>query len=164
MSKPSDEHEVTEEDLLQQLQRMPLWMRVVLKYLVVPLLKTGCFIEGFFCTRWEIIPLADLPDAKERWGCTGVAPDQVRAMVKKRDPFLCPECKMEVQTERQDVEELFPDVWEMRKYGRCEECAADREHVSRLHHGFLLFREDDQWMAVVPLVPFLRRCWLRLWG
>jgi len=59
---------------------------------------------------------------------------------------------------------LFPDVWEEWKYGRCKACAANREHLSRLHHDYLLFREDDRWMAIVPHVPLLRRGWLLLRG
>ncbi len=68
------------------------------------------------------------------------------------------------RAERQDAEEIFPDVWEVRKYARCEACAADREHWSRVHHGYMLFREDDRWMAIVPRVPLLRRSWLWLRG
>ena len=161
MSKPSNEDAVSEEELLQQ---MPRWLRVLLKFVVMPVVKGVCFLLGFVRTRWEIVPLEDLPAARARGGSTYMDPDQVRDMIAGRGPFLCPECHMEVKVERQDAEELFPDVWEVRKYGRCEACAADREHWSRLHHGYLLFREDDRWMAIVPYVPLLRRGWLRLRG
>lgn len=161
MSKPSNEPEVSDEELLQQ---MPPWLRVLLKFLVMPLVKGGFFLEGLVRTRWEVVPLEDLPAARERERSTRMDPDQMRDMVARRDPFLCHECDKEVKVERQDAEELFPDVWEVRKYGRCEACAADREHLSRLHHGYLLFREDDRWMAIVPHVPLLRRGWLWLRG
>jgi hypothetical protein len=161
MSKPSNEGAVSEEELLRQ---MPGWVRVLLKWVVKPLLKVCCFLEGLVRTRWEIVPLEELPAVRERGGSTYMNRDQVRDTFARRHPFLCPECKMEVQTERQDAEELFPEVWEVRKYGRCEACAADREHWSRLHHGYVLFREDDRWMAIVPQVPLLRRVWLRLRG
>lgn len=161
MSKPSNEDAVSEEEMLRQ---MPRWVRVLLKFLVLPLLKVGCFLEGLVRTRWEIVPLDELPAARERWRITGIDPEQVHAIIEQRDPFLCPECHMELQPERQDAEELFPDVWEVRKFARCEACAADRDHLSRIHHGFLLFRKDDRWMAIVPRVPFLRRCWLSVRG
>jgi len=161
MSKTSNEDEESEEEMLRQ---MPWWLRVLLKFLLVPLLKAGCFLEGLVRTRWEIVPLDELPAARERWRSTGIDPEQVRAIIERRDPFLCPECHKELQPERQDADELFPDVWEVRKFARCEACAADREHLSRIHHGFLLFRKDDRWMAIVPCVPFLRRCWLSVRG
>lgn len=161
MSKPSNKDAVSDEELLQQ---MPRRLRLLFKFVVIPLLKGGCFLEGLVRTRWEIVPLDELPAARERGGDTGMDPDQVREMIARRHPFLCHECQMEVKVERQDAEELFPDVWEVRKYGRCEACAADREHWSRLHHGYLLFREDDCWMAIVPHVPLLRRGWLWLRG
>lgn len=161
MRKPSNEDAVSEKELLQQ---MPRWARVLMKFLVVPLLKAGCFLEGLVRTRWEVVPLDDLPAARERWKSTGIDPDQVRDMIERRPSFLCLECHRELKPERQDAEELFPDVWEVRKFARCEACAADREHLSRIHHGYLLFREDDRWMAIVPRVPFLRRCWLCLGG
>lgn len=157
--KPSNEPAASHKELLQQ---MPLWLRVLLKFLVLPLIRGGCFLEGLVRTRWEVVPLHELSAATERWRSTGMNPDQVRDVIEQRHPFLCPECRIELKPERQDAEELFPDVWEVRKYARCEACAADREHCSRLHHGYLLFREDDQWMAVVPRVPFLRKCWLQL--
>lgn len=161
MSKPSNKDAVSDEELLQQ---MPRWLRVLFKLVVIPLMKRGFLLVGLVRTRWEIVPPEDLPAARERGGSSGMDPDRVRDMIARRDPFLCHECQMEVQVERQDAEELFPDVWEVRKYGRCEACAADREHWSRLHHGYLLFREDDRWMAIVPHVPLLRRGWLWLWG
>lgn len=161
MSKPSNKDAVSEEEMLRQ---MPRWVRVLLKFLVLPLLKGGLFLEGLVRTRWEIVPLDELPAARERWRSTGIGPNQVRDMIERRALFLCPECHMELQLERQDAVELFPDVWEVRKFARCEACAADRVHLSRLHHGYLLFRENDRWMAVVPRVPFLRRCWLSVWG
>lgn len=161
MSKPSKEPEISEEELLQQ---MPRWLRVLLKFLVIPLVKGVFFLERLVCTRWEVVPLDELPAAREREASTRLDPDQARDMVAKRGPFLCHECHKEVKVERQDAEELFPDVWEVRKYGRCEACAADREHWTRLHHGYLLFREDDRWMAIVPHVSLLRRGWLWLRG
>lgn len=161
MSKPSNEDAVRDEELLRQ---MPRWLRVLLRFVLMPLLKGGFYLVGFVRTRWEIVPLEDLPAVRERGGSTGIDPDRVRGMIAGRAPFLCPECRLEVQVERQDAEELFTDVWEVRKYGRCEACAADREHLSRLHHGYLLFRENDRWMAVVAYVPLLRRGWLWLRG
>lgn len=161
MSKPSNEDEDSGEEMLQQ---MPRWVRVLLKFLVLPLLKAGCLLEGLVRTRWEIVSLDELPAARERWRSTGIDPEEVRNVIERRDPFLCPECHQELQPERQDADELFPDVWEVRKFARCEACAADRDHLSRIHHGYLLFREDDRWMAIVPRVPFLRRCWLSVRG
>lgn len=161
MSKPSDEDEIRDKELLPQ---MPRWQRVLFKLVVMPLMKGGFFLERLVRTRWEIVPLDDLPAARGRGRSSGLDPEQVRDMIARRSPFLCPECHLEVQVERQDAEELFTDVWEVRKYGRCEACAADREHWSRLHHGYLLFREDDRWMAIVPHVPLLRRGWLWLRG
>jgi hypothetical protein len=161
MNKPSNEDAISDEELLQQ---MPPWLRVLFKFLVIPLVKGGCFLAGLVRTRWEVVPLDELPAARERWRSTGMDPDQVRDMIGQRAPFLCPECQMELKPERQDAEELFPDVWEVRKFARCEACAADREHCTRFHHGYLLFREDDRWMAIIPRVPLLRRCWLWLRG
>jgi hypothetical protein len=161
MTKPSDEPEVSEEELLQQ---MPPWLRVLLKFLVMPLVRAVCFLETLVRTRWEIVPLDELPAARERWRSRGMDRDQVRDMIENRCSFLCPECHQELEPERQEAEEIFPDVWDVRRYARCEACAADREHWSRLHHGYLLFREDDRWMAIVPRVPFLRRWWLWLRG
>ena len=56
MTKPSDEPEVSDEQLLQQ---MPPWLRVLLKFLVMPLVRAGCFLETLVRTRWEIVPLDD---------------------------------------------------------------------------------------------------------
>ena len=143
---------------------MPPWLRAVWKFLVMPLVRAGCFLEGLVHTRWEVVPLDELPSARERWWSTGMDPDDVRDMIEKRYGFLCPECHMELELERQEAEEIFPDVWDVRRYARCEACAADREHWSRVHHGYMLFREDDRWMAIIPRVPFLRRLWLWLRG
>lgn len=159
MSKPSNKDAISDKELLQQL---PRWLRVPFKVVVMPLFNGVLFLERLVRTRWEVVPLDDLPAARERGRSSGLDPDQVRDMIARRAPFLCPECLMEVEVERQEAEELFKDVWEVRKYGRCGACAADREHWSRLHHGYLLFREDDRWMAIVPHVPLLRQCWLWL--
>ncbi|HCN78887.1 MAG TPA: hypothetical protein DIT13_17055 [Verrucomicrobiales bacterium] len=176
MSEPPDEKEDSEEDDLAEedfeddvtdeelLQQMRPWHRALMVFLVVPLIKTYDFLEGFFRTKWRIIPLDELPAARQRWSSVSMTPEQVRDLIKRQDGFLCDECKMELKTQRQDAEELFPNVWEVRKHGRCEACGADREHCSRIHHGYLLFKEDGRWMAVFAQVPFLRRCWLRLRG
>jgi hypothetical protein len=161
MSQPSNEDAVRVEELLQA---MPWWQRGLLKGVVMPLLKGWRFLVGLVRTRWEIVPLAELPAIRERGGSHAMDAEQVRGMIARRYPFLCPECRGEVEVERQDAEELVPGVWELRKYGRCAACAADREHWSRLHHGYLLFREDGRWMAVVPHVPLLRGVWLWLRG
>ena len=160
MNEPSDEDLEIEEIL----QRMPPWLRALMKFVVMPVTKGLLFIGGLFCIRCEIVPVDELPAAKERWGDSPMDPKLAREWVEERHPFLCPECDAELKPDRQDAEELFPDVWEVRKYARCESCAADREHCSRLHHGYLLFRQDDRWQAIFPRVPFLRRCWLRLFG
>jgi|JI6StandDraft_1071083.scaffolds.fasta_scaffold00589_5 hypothetical protein len=160
MNEPPDE----KQDLEEGLRQMPPWMRVLMKCLVIPPMKVFIFLEGFIRTRWEIIPIDELPAARKRWSSSYLSPEQVREWINARGAFICPNCEMELKPERQEDEEVFPDVWEIKKYAYCEACAADQEHCCRMHHGYLLFREEGRWMAIFPRVPFLRRCWLRLRG
>lgn len=135
-----------------------------MKFVVKPLLRAFVYLETFIHTRWELVPLEELPEAQKRWGDSGMSPERVQKVINDRDGFLCPDCKTELETTRQEVEELFTDVWDIWKWGRCEQCAADRQHHSRIHHGYLSFLDKGRWMAIFPRVPFLRRVWLTLRG
>jgi hypothetical protein len=160
MNEPTRE----DSDLREMREEMPRWLRVLMELVVEPLIEVYFTLEGFVRTRWEIVPADELPAVRERGNSTWMSREQVIEWIEKRGGFLCEDCKMELEPERQEADEIFPDVWEVKKYARCEACDADREHCCRVHHGYLLFRQDGHWMAIVPRVPFLRRCWLRLFG
>lgn len=141
---------------------MKAWHRVVIKFGIRPLVRLFVYLETFIRTRWEIIPVEQLPAAIKRWKGAGMDREQVSKCIDGRHGFLCPDCDNEVETTRHEADEIFTDVWEVRKYGRCEQCAADCAHCSRIYHGYLSYLEDGRWMAIFPRVPLLRRLWLML--
>lgn len=142
--------------------RLKPWHRAVLKFVIRPLLHVIVYLETFIHTRWKIVPVEELPEVERIWSHARMSRQQVLDAIDARDGFLCSECKTELAATRQEAEELFTDVWDIHKWGHCEQCAADREHHSRFHHGHLAFLQDGRWMVILPRVPLLRRLWLAL--
>jgi hypothetical protein len=142
--------------------RLKKWQRTVLKSVVRPLLRMFFYLADFVCTRWEVVPVEEYPEAKERWKVTGMDREHTREWLEETDIFLCPECHDELKATHRESTELFTDVWEIKQESHCERCAADRHHCLRVHHGHLAFLKDGRWMVALPRVPWLRRWWLWL--
>ena len=93
MDEPSSEHTVNRKDRPRSLARPDAWLRVLIKFVLGPLARGLVHLETFIHTRWEIVPVEELPEAKARWNSSGLSREQVRKSIDSRHGFLCPECK-----------------------------------------------------------------------
>jgi len=114
-------------------------------------------IQNIWSRGLGLAPLSQVPELSKRMALCSTPRKTVLKWARTKSDFTCSGCGASVQTTDVEVTEIFTDVVQSIRRGRCSQCGSDAEFENRFYRGNMSAKHDGEWYVILVRPSIIER-------